>query len=556
MKQLFKTFAAAGLVAAFVSVSQAQPYYAAGALLTPSWNASDPATELIGGPTVYSNTLPSSANTIYEFKIAASGWSANWPAGNAKIKGDANGTNTFYFYPGAIIDGWQPLANRVGYADPGNMTWGVAGDFDGWDGTQLLLASIGNGVFSNNIVVTSAGNHQFKFQSPPGSWSDVYFGADFQNGGNNGSFSTTNSPQTVPVVLDLPHGRWVVGQLAPPPVTNYVVFAVDMSSQILLGKFDPSVDGVFVSGAFNSWPGTGTGALVLTNVPTYGGGSNTNIYYATNLFIGTPGSLGTAYKFTCNNAANSANSGYEPRSGDRTFNLLSNNGALVLPVVSFGDVYTSDYLTANTMVTFSVNMTNAHTYAAYTPSNNFDATSMNVYITGNFDDTGWAPSPWAIPNMRQMTETPTGSRIYTYTHTVLAGHPVDIHYKYGYDDGVNNLDNEAPAYQDHVRVVRLTATGSYTMPTDTFGNQHVEPSMNMVSITPAGGGNVSVKWLGRPGVKLQKSGSVSGGSWSSYDATDGSTWTGTTNITSDGWACSTNLPAGGSAGFFRLVKPN
>jgi hypothetical protein len=84
-------------------------------------------------------------------------------------------------------------------------------------------------------------------------------------------------------------------------------------------------------------------------------------------------------------------------------------------------------------------------------------------------------------------------------------------------------------------------------------------TLSNVVLTPnAGlttGGNVTVKWVGRPGVKLQTSGNITG-SWASQNATDGSTWTGSTAATSDGTATVTNLPTSGSAGYFRLVKPN
>ncbi len=553
IKQQIRTIhLAIAALAATASIVQAQPYYIAGGGVTPPWAPGDSTLQLTGSPlSLTTATTPTISGIYHEFKVTGATWSdPNYPGNNIRIKPDANGTNTFYFYPGTQVDGWNPINNRIGYADPGNMAFEIIGGFNGWS-TGVALNSIGGGVFSNSITVASAGTYGFKFRTP-GTWGEVAFGSDFGNFGGDGSFTTTNSPQTVPVRLDLPHGRWVIGNLVPPPVTNYVVFAVDMSSQIQLGLFNPG-SSVYVAGDFNSWPGPG-GGLLLVNNPPYNGGSNTNIYYGTNTFIGAPNSLATQYKFNQNDAA-AVNGGWE-QSNNRSFSLLSANGTLFLPVVSFSDTYASDYLTANTMVTFTVNMNGAHTHAAYTPTNNFDSTTMNVYITGNFDDNGWAPSPWAIPNMRLMTETPVGSGIYKYTHTVLAGHPVDIHYKYGFDDGANNLDNEAPGYQDHIRVIRITSGGSYTLPTDTFGNQRVEPSFGQLSITPASNGKVSVNWLGRPGVKLQSNASLTGSSWSNHNATDGLNWVGTTNLTSDGWASSTNLPMGSSSGFFRLIKPN
>ena len=556
MKKLFKMLAAAGLVAASVSVSQAQPYYVVGAYN--GWaNPSATAMTAVGDHYDYTITgqTPGAASDL---KVTDGTWVNAWPSHNLRVNFDATGSVTIHFYPGSPGDGWLPLGNRVGYDDTGNLTWGMAGGFDGWDGTQALLPSIATGVYSNSIVVATAGTYGFKFQAPPGDWNNINFGADFGNGtdsGADGSLTTTNSPQTLPVILDLSLGRYLIGHLAPPPVTNQVVFAVDMSSQIQLGQFTPG-SSVFVAGAFNSWPGP-PGGLVLTNDPPYNGSSNTNIYYGTNTFVGLPNSVASDYKFNDNDPA-ALNGGWE-QSANRTVTLLSTNGLLKLPVVSFNNLYTSDYLTADTVVTFTVDMNGAHTAAglspAISPAVNFDANTMPApYMSGNFLDAGWATT-WIPPHLQAMTETVAGSRIYTYTYTVKAGHPVEVHYKYGFDDGTDSIDNEAPSGQDHVRIIRTPAYGSYAMPVDTYGNQHVEPNFGQLTVNPATGGNVLVKWLGRPGVYLQNNSGLTG-SWTNHTGTDGNVWTGMTNSTSDGLATVTNLPAGGSAGFFRLVKPN
>jgi hypothetical protein len=543
-----KQIAALGIAGLFATAAgnlQAQPYYVSGSAMTPAWAPGTAANELTGSPlTLTTATL---VNAYHEFKVTGATWGdPNYPGSNVKINGDANGSNTFYFYPGTIGDGWFPLADRVGYANPGNA-WELSGDFTspnwGDDATALMTVD-GNGVFSINYVLPTTGTHNFKFKTV-GTW-DGAVGLDFGSGAGNISFVTVSANQSVGFQFDPAKGRYLISI---PPVTNYVVFAVDMSSQIQLGKFAPGY-GVYVAGAFNNWPSPG-GGLVLTNDPPYNGGSNTNIYYGTNKFIGLPGSSPTEFKFN-NNAPMADNSGWE-QSNNRSLTLLTTNGTLLLPVVNFNNTISSDYFAANTMVTFTVNMTNA--MAGVAPSNSFDPDTMLVRITGNFDDNGWAPSPWSPPNLRLMTRI-GGSSTYTYTHTVLAGHPVDIHYKYSFDDGVNPLDNEAPAYQDHIRVVRTPASGSYTLPMDTFGNQHVEPAFGGLTIAPAVGGKVSVQWLGRPGVKMQNNTSLNGGAWTTHDGTDGATWTGTTTSTSDGTATVTNLPASGSAGFIRLVKPN
>ena len=138
----------AGLVS-----SQAQPYYVTGSGLTPAWNPGDTNYQMTGGPTVYTLTTNTTANQgdggAYEdFKITTS---TNWndpvypTAGNVRTKPDANGSNTFNFYPGTFTDGWSPVQNRVGYADPGSLSFEVVGDFNGWSsdpGFQLNRESL------------------------------------------------------------------------------------------------------------------------------------------------------------------------------------------------------------------------------------------------------------------------------------------------------------------------------------------------------------------------------------------------------------------------------
>jgi hypothetical protein len=423
----------------------------------------------------------------------------------------------------------------------------VAGDFDSWDGTKTLLTSRGSGVYSNTAVVATAQTFGFKFQSPAGSWSDSYFGDDFGNAGNNGSYTTTNASQNVPIALDLPNGRFLIGGLAPMPVTNQVVFAVDMSAQLALGNFNPSADMVFVSGSFNSWPGTSTNALILTNYPPFLGGSNTNIYYGTNVVVNLPGA-NYQYKFTCSDSAYSANSGYEPVSNNRQFDLLTASGLLSLPVVKFGDVNVSDYLIDQVNVTFTVNMTNA---TSYPDGHVFDPNTDYVYINGNFFSGGW--SAWNPIALSQMQNDPIGSEVYTYTATVPASDLINLQYKYSMQySGVTNYDNEAAAYDNHNRYIRITASGNYSTPMDTFGNQYSEPSFGLLTSASAGAGKATVSWLGRPGVQLQITTNVAGG-WQNIVATDGTNWlNGIT--TTNGFLSQTNLPAGRGQQFFRLQQ--
>jgi hypothetical protein len=547
MKKTCLFLAAAALVAASMPDAHAQ-YYVSGAFN--SW--ASPSPDVLGGAgPIYSCAVSGQTpDGLSEFKISSNSWAVSWPSANVSVKWDANGSNNFYFQPGTFSDGWFPAADRVGFGDPGGP-WEIIGGFNGWDGSQpanAQMTSNGSGLYTVDYVITNAGSYEFKFRRS-GTWGDLQSGSQFMNGSQNAAFATVNSPQTIRFQIDLPNGRFNIGI---PPVTNYVVFAVDMTVQKQVGKFDPNTDAVLVSGAFNSWPGTGAGALVLTNDPPYNGGSNTNIYYATNMFIGLPGSFGSDYKFTTTATAYSSSEGYEPLSNNRSFNLMTVNGNLMLPVVRFGNLYLSDYATASTLVTFTVNMTNATT----TGSHVFDPANDQVYINGSFVAGGWASwDPIGLAS-QIMVNDPPGSQVYTYTASVPAGSLIEIDYKYAvnYPGNTGSLDNEAPAYQDHYRYIRMTATGSYTNSMDTFGNQYVEPSFGQLTSAGAGAGNVTVSWSGRPGVQLQVNNDLAGGTWQSISATDGTNWSNGYTSPSNGFMSQTNWPAVDGQQFFLLIQ--
>jgi hypothetical protein len=547
------TLAAVAIFFTAASRSQAQTYYNSGDFIN-GW--SGPQGSLMsGGPTAYTNVITGgTAGSYQQLKVTDGTWNNTWPGNNLQVKFDAGGSNTIYFYPGIITDGWSPLQNRVGYADPGDMAWEVTGDFTtpafGSDpNAQMTLA--GNGVYTNTYVIPAAGTYGFKFRTP-GTWSEVNFGVDFGNGSGNASITTTQANQAVLFQLDLPNGRWLAGNPAPGPVTNQIVFAVNMSVEELLGRFNPATDTAFVSGSFNGYPGIATGALVLTNFPPLNG--NTNIYYGTNTIIGLP-ATGYQYKFTDNDPAWSTTGGYEPLSQNRNFSLLSSNGVVVLPTVMFGNALLSDYLTADTTVIFTVCMTNAVTTNAvsYWDGHPFDPSNDGVFINGDFLSGGW--TAWNPIALNQMVNNPVGSPFYQFSYVVPKGSPVLFDYKYSMVySSATNFDDEAAAYQDHFRYIRATMTGTYAMPTDTFGNQYSEPEFGQLAASAPSAGTVPVTWLGRPGVHLQTSTNLLGGTWQDIWSTDGTNWISGYSST-NGFISQTNWPTAGGQSFFRLIKP-
>jgi len=545
---LFKIFAAAGLVAASVSVSQAQ-WYLTGDFNT--WNAS--ANPMTAGPNAgeYSYTITGqTAGTYASVKVTDGTFNNTWPGNNMTIFYNSTGSATIHFWPGSPGDGWLPFNNRVGYDDPDNDPgWGMAGGFDGWDGTQTILASLGNGVYSNSITVTTAAStdNEFKWQSPPGAggWTLIYFGNDFGNGGNNAVFTTTTSPQTLPAILDLPNGRWLVGTAVPTPPTNYITFQLDLSAQVVLGNFTNGLAGnsVAVAGDFIDW-GTDhqlTNATILNPADT-----------RTNLYIGTVSwqtflPATSHWKFRVNNL----DGGYENPASTAGQNrvLVVTSANQVLPVISYDDLSVSDLVQQDTLVTFSI----------YCPDQTAGVSGV-TFTKGS--DTIWVSGAWlgwptwgydALPSNQQMIEV-GNSDVYTNSLVIPRGSSLALTYKYSFD----GLDNENGQNTNHIRYVRTYAT-SYAFPQDVWswtvlqpgnGNPYpnpgiastniVEPSFGNLAVGAPSGGRFPITWLGRPGVVLQNSSSLLGGNWNNNSATDGTQ--------------ATNWPNAGGTQFFRLIK--
>jgi hypothetical protein len=315
-----------------------------------------------------------------------------------------------------------------------------------------------------------------------------------------------------------------------PPVTNNIVFSVDMTAQIIGGYFIP--DGTSHVEARGNLQGWGPG-LALTNDPSLPTLAS-NIYSGTFTGVGQPSEL-EHYKYwidTGNNWESPLGINVDG-TGNRFYRLLPANGDLTLPTVYFSDVKPGDILPVDTMVVFRVDMNGA----VGTDSHVFDPTSDTVHINGDF--LGWLPWDVLLP---QCSENPVGSRIYMYTNTFSKGHALPLTYKYS----INGGDNEAGYAQNHFRYIR--SPGTYIMPVDRFGNQYSEPSTTTnFSARANGPGHVLVSWIGRPGVYLQTSTSLNPPVWVDHPET--------VNYFDPYGNYSTNYPTGDLKTFFRLVKP-
>ncbi len=391
---------------------------------------------------------------------------------------------------------------NVGTFVANSATLFTRGSFNGWaedyamTNDPSILTTNQYGLVSSNVyVMTYASiygspgeNIEFKYcvtvngvdhwESPPTAVSDTA-------NNNNRFFDLAGSTNQVLPVIYFNNAPYA------PVVTSLVTFQVDMTAQVLNGNFDPTTDTVEVRGDFNGW---GTPQILCTNNPA---AANTNLYTAV---VSITDGVGSAeqYKFW---ASITLNTGWETMADNRSF-VLANASSQVLPVVYFSDLSPDDLLPADTLVTFQVSMTNA----VSTYGHAFDSATDQLFIngppSGNFAN--WDTT------LPELTNSPAGSGIYSIQILIPMGSPIQQTYKYGINDGVDPLDNEAPSGSNHVRYVR--SAGAYVMPLDTFGNQFVEPSFGNLEITLSPLGHALISWLGRPGVHLQTRGSLSSGS--------------------------------------------
>jgi hypothetical protein len=429
------------------------------------------------------------------------------------------------------VDMTQQVA--IGAFIPGTSVVSVRGGINGWGSTAMTNnpAGANTNLYSMtlNQVDAPINLEHFKFFIDTGNnWESPSIPSEQ---GREGDLNRYYNMLAADGNVVLPPVYF--NDIAPaPPITNIVTFTVDMSVQTALGRFVPSTDTVECRGSFNNW---NVGAFVLTNNPA---ASNTNLYSGTATLIVPPSTI--SYKFW-DSDAKAGNNGYEsPAStggGNRTYTLANSNTSLTIPTVYYSDLSsTEDFLTADTLVTFTVSMTNAITTGGIP----FNPVTDKVYLNGD-----WVPW-WAWNDPLEpyapyiLTNGTSGDQLYSGTFLVPKGNSLQLTYKFS----INGADNELPAYVNHVRYVRNLNT--YSTPLDTFGTQGTEPPLGKVTVGTPAGGNIPVAWLGLPSAYLQSATSVLG-PWTSYPAT--------VNNGSPSGIYSTNFPMSGQALYFRAVQP-
>jgi hypothetical protein len=451
---------------------------------------------------------------------------------------------------------------QLGTFNPNTMQVGVNGYFNSFTADANLLTNdptilrtnqfnlVTSNVYVGTVsLVGSPGEvNEFKYTIQP---ANEYEAPSALNGlaqNNNNRFVFVVSNQVLPVVFfsDQPYA---------PIGTNQYTFSVDMTAQALSGALSNNTQ-VTLQGDFNNWTGQN-----CTNNPN---ASNTNIYYATTFITNGVGAI-TQFKFLLsgNYEANPihtypGNPSILGGNQNREFADPASTGTnIILPTVRYNDLSTNTLLPVPTMVTFSVNMTNA----VGTDSSVFNPSTDNVYLNGmditnsvgfySFDTwtnsvilsgaNGYTNALAAF----QMVNNPIGSEIYTITvpvpsGSIPAGYPLELSYQYTFGNNSGLAIESLGAGNNHIRYIRSTG-GTYVLPEDTFGSMVQEPAFGNLAAGAKSGGNVPITWLGLPHVHLQTVGSLTNGTWTDLLGTDGQN--------------STNYPVGAGPSYFRLINP-
>jgi hypothetical protein len=288
----------------------------------------------------------------------------------------------------------------------------VHGTFNGWGNYSLTNnpAGANPSLYTGTVVDSSdatGAKLEYKYCINDGGWESLAC--------NRAAVlpSAADASLTLPLVF--------FNDRAPATVSDNVTFRIDMTDEIALGTFNPSVDVVNVRGPFNGW-----GTTTMTNNPLV----NSNIYIAV-VPISDSAAMTEHFKFSINNYGwETVSDLNQDCSGNRYFNLWPTNGDLLLPLVSFSDKPVVSPVT--NAVTFQVDMSGQVAAGLFLPAD-------TVECRGTFN--GWTGGVFLLTN------NPAGSNPTLYTGTSLVlGIPGDaITYKFWQSDpSAAHLGYESP----------------------------------------------------------------------------------------------------------------
>jgi hypothetical protein len=493
----------------------------------------------VGSTSVYTNTVNDTADANggqmqYKFVIDGSQWENTATGQNRTVLLPTNSGASLVLPTAFYSDSGPTTTNMVTFQvdmaeqiNTGAFTNGqsavtVAGLLNGWNNnsssnilalnpsiaTTNMYGVVSHDVYTGTFPVAGSpgGAEAFKYVIQNGTvdWESP----NPLNSDPGGNRYYANTPQTLPIVYfsDSPLG---------PPVN--VGFSVDMTAVALSANWQPST--VRLDGSFNGWGSD----IMCTNDPA----GNTNIY---SCIVPIGSFTAVQYQFRYNDGGGNTQYDHDPLGNNRAYTVPPNITSTNLPVVYFNNILPTDVLDQDTTVVFTVNMSNAVAApGSGDAGHHFDANVDGVFINGDF--IGWLNWDPISLSAYQMTAVGTTSN-YTFSVPLSKGHSRLLNYKYS----MNGADDEAAANQNHLRYIRSTGGGTYSLPVDIFGTQTIEPKIGGLAVGTPSGAHVPVSWLPYPTALLQSS-------------TDLNSWTDDSATLGQG---STNWPVTGGSVFFRL----
>lgn len=494
------------------------------------------------GDLVYEGTFDLAPGALgYKFVYVTGGAIDNWETrGDRSATVPAEGVTlpVVYFDDDSEVSVAVPVTFRVdmsvkageGVFDPLVDTVDVRGTFNNWSAGTPLEDADGDLVYEGTAEMMG-GNIEYKF---------VYVQAGVDQWESRGNRSATVTGATA-----LPKVYFDDDAVISIEIQTELKFEVDLNVQAAAGKFDPSLDQVWVRGNKVGWDAPPSG-YQLTEDPArpgiYVGVLENDLFdpafkmltgerfeykytiYKTETFetIWEDGG-NKAVVFDGSEPDTNANGKLEKSVGLTFFNGISFNDALKL----------------ETVVVFQVDM-NA---AARTDGTPFDPLNEQVYLNGSFVPWwDWGAPPWdyQLHDDGLAGDAIAGDGIYTLEWTFPKGTARKLVYKYG----IQGLDNEAAREDNHERFINID--GRFVLPLDTFGAMVKEaaPTLGPISIALAPGvadRRVTLTWTGGPDIRVQRSAGPAAPVWTDVPDT-----TGVSTIT---------LPAGSGVECYRLARP-
>ena len=405
------------------------------------------------------------------------------------------------------------------------------GEFNSWGKTPLAPSETNPDIYVGEAFVNFApGNpiaYKFHMDRPgrPEIWEDNQAGST-----DRIYYLTGEVGEKVPVVY--------FNDQTGTPINAALDVAVNLNAQILKGAFNKETQQVWLRGNQVGWNDPPADGSAGDGRQLFEDASRPGVYTNRIVMPGVVTGANVAFKFTIWNPETRQTVWEGGNDKIVTFTgtepLVDGNRLKSFGPVFFNGELLSDLLSADTTVTFRVDMTNAKRTGTDTA---FDPLTEGVWINGDF--LGWPA--WNQDPDRQLFDdgvtsgdVTAGDKIYTFTRVFPKGSSARVQYKYG----IAGADNEAGFGQDHIRYIR--STGTYVMPIDIFGTMDREESFGNLKAVKGPNNQITLTWQGRPGVRLEK--------------VDLATKTGTEVPNTDGQS-SLNYTASAQMEFFRLVQP-